>query len=81
MDENVSNRLLRALSRCAGLLGEDRAAALPALREAIALYWRLNPTLSPLTPLAMEQRLRIPLEDWLDETVRGPYTGPLSIGD
>lgn len=81
MDDSVANRLLKALSKCASLLVTDREAALPALREAISLHWRLNPSTHPMTPLEMEQRLRMPIEDWLDETVRGPYVGPLYIGD
>ena len=81
MDENTASQLLRALSKCASLLGTNRAAAMPALREAISLHWRLYPSRQPLTLLEMEQQIRLPLESWLDETIRGPYAGPLSIGD
>ncbi|WP_139438169.1 hypothetical protein [Aeromonas veronii] len=80
MDETIATRLLRVLSKCANLLASDGSLAVPALREAISLYWRLNPSCKPLTLLEMEQQIHVPLEDWLDEAVRGPYTGPLSIG-
>jgi hypothetical protein len=53
---------VRALSKCASLLGTDRASAMPALREAISLHWRLNPSRQPLTQLEMEQQIRLPLE-------------------
>lgn len=80
MDNPIGNQLLLTLSQCAGLLNTDRAAALPKLREAAALYWRLNPSTPLLTPLEMEAQLYLPLEDWLDESTRGAYTGTLSIG-
>ena len=79
MDDDIGVRLLRVLSACAGLITIDRAAALPLLRQAAALHWRLQPEARPLTSDDMEQRLSWPLEDWLDEAVRGPFGGPLHI--
>lgn len=80
MSEDTGVRLLRTLSTCANVIHADRVAALPLLRQAAALHWRLAPELPPLTPHDMEDRLSWPIEDWLDESVRGAYRGPLQIG-
>lgn len=80
MDSDLSDRLLRALSTCAGLIQTNRPAALPFLRHAAALHWHIYPDTVPMTPSEVEERLSWPLESWLDASIRGPYTGPLNVG-
>lgn len=77
MDVPLPQYLLRLLSTAASLTQTDREAALLLLREAQARLWRTRPEDGLPSALELERRLTLPLEDWLPESVRLDYTGPL----
>lgn len=77
MDSERSEYLLRLLSKAASLCESDREATLLLLRESQAHLWRLSPTESFCSALALERKLSQPLEHWLPESVRLGYSGPL----
>ncbi|RAI70914.1 hypothetical protein DOZ80_10630 [Pseudomonas fluorescens] len=77
MNKQAPEHLLRLLAQGASLCGTDRAQAFNVLQRASALLWRLEPSASPLSPIELEYKLRVPLENWLPEVVRLDYSGPL----
>ena len=77
MEKQNAEHLLRLLANAAALCSADRAHALPILRQASALLWRLEPSGQPLSAIALEKKLSTPIEGWLPDDIRGDYTGPL----
>lgn len=77
MEKQNAEHLLRLLAYAATLCSADRANALPVLRQASALLWRLEPSGPPISTLVLEQKLSTPIECWLPEEIRGDYSGPL----
>ncbi|AXM95735.1 hypothetical protein GCM10011247_38370 [Pseudomonas plecoglossicida] len=81
MDRQAPEYLLNLLAQGASLCATDRGQAFVLFQRACALLWRLDPTGSPISPIELERRLRTPLEDWLPESVRADYSGPLLYFD
>jgi hypothetical protein len=77
MEKQNAEHLLRLLANAAALCSADRTGALPVLRQASALLWRLEPSGQPLSAIALEQKLSTPIESWLPDEIRGDYSGPL----
>lgn len=77
MEIPLPQYLLRLLSTAASLTQSDRKSALLLLREAQALLWRIAPAEGLVSALEFERRLTLPLEEWLPDSIRLDYTGPL----
>ncbi|QJE01513.1 hypothetical protein HH212_16995 [Massilia forsythiae] len=78
-DTAIRDRLLRAAVTCVQRLAVGRGNALPLLRQVAALRWRIDPASRLFTPAEVEEHLGLPIEEWLDPSVRGDYTGPLQV--
>ena len=77
MDKHTPEYLLRLLAQGASLCGTNRGEAFTILQRASAVLWRLQPGSPPLSAIELESRLCVPLENWLPDTVRLDYSGPL----
>ncbi|RON51842.1 restriction endonuclease-related protein [Pseudomonas frederiksbergensis] len=73
-------RFQQALLKATTQVVTCRSQALPALQEAAALLWFTDPTRALLSSSEMEANTGRPLEDWLEEELRGEFSGLLRAG-